>query len=150
VRAFKALGAVALGIDLEPGHGNMDVVAGDFHAIPFPDAAFDFAYSNVLDHIFDTLRFGREVARVVKPGGVFFASLYPGGSTGGNDAWTAQGAASLDNKPAFLKTMAACGFDLVHQVTLQEDMDLTESMPNARNPIWHQTINTVYLKRRPD
>ena len=53
VRAFKALGAVALGIDLNPGRSNMDVVAGDFHAIPFPDASFDYAYSNVLDHVFD-------------------------------------------------------------------------------------------------
>lgn len=43
VRAFKSLGAVAVGIDLEPGRGNMDVIHGDFHAVPFPTASFDYA-----------------------------------------------------------------------------------------------------------
>ena len=65
VRAFKSLGAVALGIDLNPGRSNMDVVAGDFHAIPFPDQSFDFSYSNVLDHIYDRDRFAAEVCRVI-------------------------------------------------------------------------------------
>ena len=75
VRAFKSLGAVAVGIDLEPGRGNMDVVFGDFHDVPFAADSFDYAYSNVLDHIYDLRRFGREVARVVKPGGLFLLAL---------------------------------------------------------------------------
>ena len=149
VRAFKSLGAVAVGIDLEPGRGNMDVVFGDFHDVPFAADSFDYAYSNVLDHIYDLRRFGREVARVVKPGGLFFASLYPGASVGGADAWTAKQAASLDDRPAFVAAMRACGFEEVDETRITEDMDLSSVMPpGARNAIWHQKILTIYLRRR--
>ena len=143
VRAFKALGAVALGIDLNPGRSNMDVVAGDFHALPFPDASFDYAYSNVLDHVFDRDRFAAEACRVVKAGGLFFASLYPGESKGGNDAWTGRQSNSLDNKDVFVESMRVQGFDALTSTEVREDMDLTHVGAN----VWHQVIVTLYFKR---
>ena len=133
VRAFKGLGMIALGIDLNPGRSNMDVVAGDFHDIPFPDGAFDFSYSNVLDHVFDTARFAREVCRVMKPGGTFFATLYPGDSQGGKDAWTARQANSLDNKDQFVAAMTRFGFEKTAETEIKEAMDLSStSVPKPR------------------
>lgn len=98
--------------------------------------------------MFDLHRFGHEAARALKPGGVFFATLYPGESKGGNDAWTARQAASLDNKGGFVQAMRDCGFTVVAEATVEEDMDLTAVMPpGARTGIWHQIIHTVYLRR---
>jgi ubiquinone/menaquinone biosynthesis C-methylase UbiE len=69
VRAFRALGAMALGIDLNPGPSNPIVLEGDFHRLPFADAVFDLVYTNVLGHAFDLHALGREVCRVLKPAG---------------------------------------------------------------------------------
>ena len=44
MRAFRALGAMALGIDLNPGPSNPIVLEGDFHRLPFADAVFDLVY----------------------------------------------------------------------------------------------------------
>ena len=97
----------------------------------------------MLDHVFDTDRFAAETCRVVKAGGVFFATLYPGDSKGGNDAWTARQANSLDNKEAFVAAMARRGFEKVDEAEVREDMDLTAYGAN----VWHQVIVTVYLRR---
>ena len=67
VRAFKAMGALALGIDLYPGVSNVDVLAGDFHHLAFPDESFDYLYCNVLDHLFSIGPFINEAKRVLKP-----------------------------------------------------------------------------------
>jgi len=75
VRAFKSLGALAIGIDLEPGPKNSHVVYGDFHHIPFPNQSFDFAFTNAIDHVFDLERFLDEVNRVLLPNGVFYVEL---------------------------------------------------------------------------
>lgn len=52
------------------------VVQGSAESIPFADASFDFAYTvNVLHHVGDPSAQGRalaEMARVVRPGGLFF------------------------------------------------------------------------------
>ena len=37
VRAFKTLGAIAIGIDLNPGKDSMDVLAGDYYNIGLPN-----------------------------------------------------------------------------------------------------------------
>ena len=81
VRAFKSLGALAIGIDIEPGARNQHVLFGDFHQIAFPDSSFDYAFTNVIDHVFDLPLFSSEVGRVLKPGGVFlveFGQVAPG------------------------------------------------------------------------
>ena len=69
VRAFKALGALAIGIDIEPGSCNSYVLHGDFHDIQFADSSFDFAFCNAIDHVFDLEMFVKEVKRILKPNG---------------------------------------------------------------------------------
>lgn len=78
VRAFKSLGSLAVGIDIEPGPQNPDVLYGDFHQIRFPDGSFDVAFTNVIDHVFDLNRFLDEVNRVLLPQGVFYVELVRG------------------------------------------------------------------------
>ncbi|CAL9775953.1 unnamed protein product [Musa acuminata subsp. burmannicoides] len=69
VAALRGLGvAGALGMDLVPAPPL--VVAGDFHAQPFPDDYFDFEFSNVFDHALYPERFVAEVERTLRPGGV--------------------------------------------------------------------------------
>ena len=75
MRAFKSLGALAVGIDIEPGPQNPDVLYGDFHQIRFPDGSFDVAFTNVIDHVFALERFLDEVSRVLLPDGVFYVEL---------------------------------------------------------------------------
>ncbi len=75
VRAFKALGALAIGIDIEPGPQNSDVLYGDFHDLRFPNGSFDVAFANVIDHVFDLNRFLDEVSRVLSPDGIFYVEL---------------------------------------------------------------------------
>jgi protein O-GlcNAc transferase len=77
-RAFIGQGAVAIGIDLNPGPGNRHVVAGDFHDPQFADASIDLVYTNCLDHSFDLEKVLAGVRRVLKPGGAFVADLMNG------------------------------------------------------------------------
>ena len=148
VRAFKSLGAVAVGIDLEPGRGNMDVVFGDFHDVPFAADSFDYAYSNVLDHIATCDGSAARSRAWSSPG----ASFSPRSTRAPPSA-----APTPDRKagrvarrwPAFVAAMRACGFEEVDETRITEDMDLSSVMPpGARNAIWHQKILTIYLRRR--
>jgi SAM-dependent methyltransferase len=75
VRAFARLGALSVGVDLEPGHGNRHVLPGDVHALQFADAVFDYVFTNILDHVLHLERFADEVERVLKPGGRFIVEL---------------------------------------------------------------------------
>ena len=57
-----------MGIDGEA----MDYVAGVAERMPFPDASFDVVGSfNSLDHVDDVPRAAAEIARVLRPGGLF-------------------------------------------------------------------------------
>ena len=52
--------------------GHLDVVA-DAHALPFPEASFDFAFSlAVFEHLHSPWRAADEIARVLRPGGRVF------------------------------------------------------------------------------
>lgn len=73
VRAFKKLNMLAIGIDINTGKENEDVLYGDFHNIRFPDNIFDLAFTNVIDHVYDLPRFRDEVSRVLKPDGILYA-----------------------------------------------------------------------------
>ena len=77
VRAFTRLGALAVGIDLNPGFRNPHVLWGDATALQFANATFDIAYSNVLDHIPQRVVVSvfEEVRRVLKPGGHLFVDM---------------------------------------------------------------------------
>ncbi len=75
VRAFRRLGALALGVDLEPGPNNRHVLSGDVHALQFADAVFDYAFTNILDHVLDLEAFTEEVLRVLRPNGLLIVEL---------------------------------------------------------------------------
>lgn len=75
VRAFKRLGALAVGVDIEPGEKNPHVLHGDFHELAFPSGSFDRVFTNAIDHAFELDRFVSEAARVLKPGGLFHLEL---------------------------------------------------------------------------
>jgi SAM-dependent methyltransferase len=79
VRVFRDAGAFAVGIDLEPGPGNVYVTVGDFHSLQFADQSTDIVFTNSMDHAFDPDRMMAEVSRVLAPGGLFIAEL--GGGT---------------------------------------------------------------------
>jgi SAM-dependent methyltransferase len=78
VEAFHQLGHFAVGIDLNPGENNPYVLAGDFHAMVFPNASVDCVYTNSLDHTFDISALVNEVKRIVKSSGCFVADIYAG------------------------------------------------------------------------
>lgn len=78
VRALHELGLFAVGIDLNPGPDNPYVLPGDFHQLVFPDGSVGAVYCNALDHVFDLDRVVGEVARVLRPGGVFLAEFEVG------------------------------------------------------------------------
>jgi SAM-dependent methyltransferase len=83
VRALHSLGYFAVGIDLNPGPANATVLAGDFHALVFPDESVDAVYTNALDHVFDLDRVVGEVQRVLRPAGCFIAEIDEGFEEGG-------------------------------------------------------------------
>lgn len=90
VRAYRMLGFDAIGVDLNPGTGNTDVIQGDFHALPWPADSFDNVYSNVLDHVLDLHKFMSEISRVLRPGGKVYFDLTGGyEETGAVDPWGA-------------------------------------------------------------
>ncbi len=77
-QSFIDSGAVAIGIDLNPGPANRFVVTGDFHDVQYGDRSFDAVYTNALDHAFDLERVIAEAKRVLKPLGVFIAEIVRG------------------------------------------------------------------------
>lgn len=72
----ESIGAVeagfvgSVGIDLHPVGDT--VLLGDWHNLTFPDASFDNAYSNSLDHCLYLDRLAENVKRVLKFGGCFY------------------------------------------------------------------------------
>lgn len=78
VKAFRDVGAFALGIDLNPGERNEYVVYGDFHALQFPDASADVVFTNSIDHAFDPQKMIAEARRVLAPDGFFILEAFAG------------------------------------------------------------------------
>lgn len=78
VQALHDLGYFAVGIDLNPGEGNAYVLQGDFHHLVFPDGSIDAIYCNSLDHAMDLDQLLGEIARVLRPRGLFVADLLQG------------------------------------------------------------------------
>jgi len=82
VRAFRNHGCVAIGLDLNPGKENPDVVCGDFHAVPFHRRSVDVVFTNSLDHVFEVERFIGEIRRVLKPAGLLVVEAIQGRAEG--------------------------------------------------------------------
>ena len=66
VRAFQDLGALAIGIDFNPGERNKHVLYGSASELQFASNVFDVIYSNILDHIKDLNSFYDEIRRVTR------------------------------------------------------------------------------------
>ncbi len=75
VRAFKSMGALAIGIDLEPGGVSRFVLYGDFHSIQFADSCFDFVFTNAIDHVYDLKKYLKEIIRILKSEGIFLSEI---------------------------------------------------------------------------
>lgn len=86
VRGFTRLGALAIGVDFEPGARNRFVVAGDAHCLQFADSVFDYVFTNIVDHILRLEQFVDEVTRVLKPEGEFICELQEGMGMGRYEA----------------------------------------------------------------
>lgn len=74
VRAFRAAGAFAVGVDLFPaeqGNGSTLVLRGDAASLQFASGSVDVLFTNVMDHFPDLGAFASEVDRVLKPDGLF-------------------------------------------------------------------------------
>ena len=75
-------GAIVTAFDLSPGYVNecreraiangvsVECVTADGEELPFGDATFDAVWGNAILHHLDLTRAGRELKRVLKPGGV--------------------------------------------------------------------------------
>jgi len=75
VRAFIELNCFAVGIDLNPGEKNKNVLHGDFHDIQFPNKSIDIIFSNSLDHSFDFEKVLEEIKRVLKDEGFLILEM---------------------------------------------------------------------------
>lgn len=66
----EAAGGTWIGV--EPFEGGAHLVRGSAEALPFPDQSFDVAIMDaVLEHVPDASKSFAEVARVLRPGGLF-------------------------------------------------------------------------------
>ncbi|HXW26552.1 MAG TPA: class I SAM-dependent methyltransferase [Xanthobacteraceae bacterium] len=102
----------AVGLD-----GRVSFQQGDATALPFPDAAFDGAYSmNVSMNIADKRAFYREIRRVLRPGAWLALSEIaqgPGGAPDYPTPWAASAATSFLATPvATRQALAETGFAL--------------------------------------
>ncbi len=80
--ALARAGAAVTAFDLSPGYVNearrragangvsVECVAADGAELPFADASFDAVWGNAILHHLDLTKAGRELKRVLKPGGV--------------------------------------------------------------------------------
>lgn len=117
VRAFKNLGALAVGVDLNPGPANAHVLHGSATAIQFPANVFDVVYTNVLDHIDDLAAFFAETARVSRPSALFAVDV----DQNAPDAWSVR---DLRGRvPEHARAIEAAGFALLSDDVVTGEKD---------------------------
>ena len=114
VRVLIELGHFAVGIDLEPGASNEYVLHGDFHNLIFADGSVDAVYTNCLDHVFDLDRLLAEVARVLRPGGIFATDYQV------DDAPDGYSALNWESEAALLSEIEARDFAVQRTAALAE------------------------------
>jgi len=117
VRAFRDVGAFAVGIDLQPGKNSTSVLHGDFHALDFPDSSVDLIYCNSLDHALDLRTVLAEVRRVLKPTGRLMVDAQKGTlEVEEFDDWAATSWPSIDELARFI---ASTGFNESERAPIQ-------------------------------
>jgi len=115
----ESLGAVeagfrgSVGVDLHPV--GPTVMQGDWHDLPFPDASFDNAYCNSLDHCLYLDRFAAQVRRVLVPGGrLYIMATNRDGNT--LEKWLAKGGNEglyWDTSDELAAAICDLGFEIV-------------------------------------
>ncbi|XP_008799980.3 uncharacterized protein LOC103714492 [Phoenix dactylifera] len=122
VAALRRVGVDdAVGVDLVPSPPL--VVAGDFHAQPFPDSSFDFEFSNVFDHALYPDRFVAEIERTLRPGGVavLHVALHRRGDKySANDLFGVDGVLGLFKHSDLVHVSNVDGFGLDTEVVLRK------------------------------
>jgi len=145
VRAFKSLGALGIGIDLNPGSGSLDVVAGDMEDVPFPPRTFSFVYTNVLDHVYRVDGLVAEVCRVLRPSGLLLAAVVGGGAL---DKYSPSGAISEKNLDVLKNSVTRVGLKHVQTTVTHDTMWHTGLNKDGRpRRPWRQNILTLYFRR---
>ncbi|HTG85469.1 MAG TPA: class I SAM-dependent methyltransferase [Pyrinomonadaceae bacterium] len=77
---------------------NLDLRKGDVHSVPIPDGSVDVVHSNATwEHIPDVAEANRQVARVLRPGGLAYIEihLFPALSGGHDLPWIVPGKTEL-------------------------------------------------------
>ena len=115
VRAFKNLGALALGVDLNPGLENKFVLHGSATSLQFASGVFDIVYTNILDHIDDLVTFFIESKRVMKPSALLMVDI----DQNAPDEWSVRDLRG--QVPTYIQTIEGEGFTL-----LADDIVLNE------------------------
>jgi len=70
VKSFLDIGCFAIGIDLNLGENNRNIVYGAFHDLQFSPNSIDVVFTDSVDHVFDIERLIDETKRVSKPNGL--------------------------------------------------------------------------------
>ena len=130
VRAFKNLGALAVGIDMNPGLENNFVLHGSATSLQFASGLFDIVYTNILDHIDDLALFFEESKRVLRQDGMLMIDV----DQNPKDEWAVR---DLRGEiPKFIKTLEIAGFSLLSdEIVLDEKDKGKHALIFALNPI---------------
>lgn len=118
VRAFLDCGCFAVGMDLNPGVDNPYVVAGDFHALQFPDQVVDIVFTNSLDHVRDLEAVIAEIRRVLVPTGRVLIEAMAGEEEG--QKFDYYESYSWPTVSALIERLEAEGLALVSRTTITQ------------------------------
>ncbi|KAK3439822.1 hypothetical protein EUGRSUZ_B00164 [Eucalyptus grandis] len=124
VAALKLVGVNdSIGIDLVPRPPL--VVEGDFHAQPFPNATFDFEFSNVFDHALYPWKFVGEVERTLRPGGICVLHVTVRHRTdkySANDLYSLDPLVEMFRESELVESRSIDGFGLDTEVVFRKKM----------------------------
>jgi SAM-dependent methyltransferase len=129
VRALTGLGALAVGIDFNPGVRNPWVQWGDATRIQFANATFDYVYTNVVDHIAPLPRFLADAMRVLRSGGRLVLHV----AHNKRDAWSVQ----------TFEQQAGGTAGLLRQVEQQHGFTLTSRKRYAGSGMKRETVDVL-------